>query len=331
MKPMDAQRKYLLLAYAVLFCAFMAIVFMLAFRQSGGQTSPTGMVRRTEIRIAPEVGGYVKDIRFKRGETVHAGDVIATLTSPELDAAVLQARKVLGQAEAARARVYAGVRYEEVETARQEIAKTKSNLDLAQAQYDRAKQLVRTGNISQQVLDDRSTQLATARSAVTVTVAALAKAEKGATDEDKAKVDRTVELAQAALDAIIAKQAKLILHAPVDATAWSIVSEPGEAVTIGQTVLTLEKDNGIWFVFNIREDRLGKITVGSILSLKTGDGKMTQATVTQLRSLGDFAVWRAESAISSHDLVTFEVRADLVGDEVRTLQSGMTAWIDRIE
>ena len=327
MKPLNIQKKYLLLTCIALFCVFAAILWMLLFNPSGQKSFPVGMVRKTEIRIASEIGGYVQEIRFKQGEAVRAGEIVAVLSSPEIEAAVLQARKALAQAEASRARVYVGVRYEEVEQARQEVEKNKSSVTLARAEFERAKDLARKNDVSQQVLDDRSAQLADAEAALTSSQAALAEAEKGATAEDKAKADRTVDLAKATLAAALERQAKLTLYAPVDSTIWNVIAEPGEAVTLGQPVLALEKHSDVWFSFNIREDNLGRMTIGSVLSLKTGDGNTVRAKVKELRNLGEFAVWHAERAISSYDLATFELRAEGMGPIPESLQPGMTAWI----
>src|SRR5215831_3278003 len=67
-----------------------------------------GVVRTTEVRIAPEVGGL--------------------LTAIELTASVGQARAALAAAAADRDNVYAGVRAEQVALLKAEIAKAKSRL-----------------------------------------------------------------------------------------------------------------------------------------------------------------------------------------------------------
>jgi len=73
-----------------------------------------GVVRATEIRLAPEVGGQLAAIKVHKGDTVHAGDVVAELSALELTAAVAQARAALDAATADRNNVYAGVRAEQI-------------------------------------------------------------------------------------------------------------------------------------------------------------------------------------------------------------------------
>ena len=83
-----------------------------------------GVVRATEVRVAPEVAGQLTTIKVEKGAHVRAGDVVAELSAIELTAAVGQARAALVAATAERDHVYAGVRDEELETLAAEIAKT---------------------------------------------------------------------------------------------------------------------------------------------------------------------------------------------------------------
>src|SRR5215831_1013723 len=93
-----------------------------------------GVVRTTEVRIAPEVGGQLETIKVRKGDRVRAGDVVAELSALELTASVGQARAALAAATADRNNVYAGVRAEEIASLAAGIAKAKAKLDYAQTQ-----------------------------------------------------------------------------------------------------------------------------------------------------------------------------------------------------
>ena len=89
-----------------------------------------GVVRTTEVPIAPEIGGHLAAIKVRKGDHVHAGDVLAELSAPELTAAVAQARAARAVTIAARDNVYAGVRDEEIAVLAAEIRKAQSRVDL---------------------------------------------------------------------------------------------------------------------------------------------------------------------------------------------------------
>src|SRR5262249_61227605 len=78
--------------------------------RSGAPAPIVGVVRITEIPLAPEVGGQLAAVKVRKGDRVQAGDVVAELPAIELTAAVAQARAALDAATASRAHVYAGVR-----------------------------------------------------------------------------------------------------------------------------------------------------------------------------------------------------------------------------
>src|SRR5262249_8804675 len=137
------------------------------FLWSAEKATPiVGVVRTTEIHMAPEVGGQLTAIKVEPGARVRAGDVVAELSAVELTAAVAQARAQLAAAKASRDHVYAGVRAEEVASLAAEIAKAKSRLDYTQAQLTRTSTLAASDNAAQQQLDQAEDDVANARADV---------------------------------------------------------------------------------------------------------------------------------------------------------------------
>src|ERR1700719_732506 len=103
-----------------------------------GEAAPiVGVVRTTQIRVAPEVGGQLATIKVHKGDTVRAGDVVAELSAVELTASVAQARAALAAATADRNNVYAGVRAEQIASLAAAIGKAKSRLEYADLQLAR--------------------------------------------------------------------------------------------------------------------------------------------------------------------------------------------------
>src|SRR5262250_2781985 len=132
-----------------------------------GPAAPiVGVVRTTEIRVAPEVGGQLATIKVQKGTPVRAGEVVAELSAIELIASVGQARAALAAASADRDHVYAGVRDEEIASLAAAIAKAKSRLAYAELQLGRIAQLARSDIASQQSLDEAQNDVAAARADV---------------------------------------------------------------------------------------------------------------------------------------------------------------------
>jgi multidrug resistance efflux pump len=287
-----------------------------------------GIVRQTEIRIAPEVSGRLIEFRVAAGQAVKKGDTLAVLSTPELTAALEEAKASAASAKADRKNVLAGVRQEEREIAAQNVRIAEANLVLARQQHTRAATLAARDFASKQQLDEATTALSKAQASLDLARAADAEDQAGPTKEERAIAEAKVALAEATAADVEAKLAKTTLVAPVDGTVGLLVSELGEAISPGQSVMTLEAGHERWFTFTIREDRLAGIGIGAKLTLKTAKAERIEARVTELRPLGEFAVWRAARAVGDHDLNSFLMRADPVGD-VKDLESGMSVWIDR--
>jgi HlyD family secretion protein len=289
-----------------------------------------GVVHETEIRLAPEISARLASLPVKPLQSLRKGEVVAVLSSPEVAASLEQAKANLESARANLANVVAGVRQEERDTAAQNVAIAESNVTLAKQQFARVSVLAAKNYASKQQFDEDAAALAEAQASVSLAEAALTQSKAGPTKEELAVAQSQVALGLATVADLEAQFAKTTLTSPVDGVARLLVAEPGEAISPGQPVLTLAVAGDRWFTFTIREDRLQGLTLGSKISLRTAAGEHFEAKVTELRPLGEFAVWRAARAVGDHDINNFLLRADPIGPTPK-LEPGMTVWIDEAQ
>jgi HlyD family secretion protein len=286
-----------------------------------------GVVRTTEVRIAPEIGGQLAAIKVHKGDRVHAGDVLADLAAPELTASLVQARAERAVAMASRDHVYAGVRDEEMAVLAAEIRKANSRVTYAQAQLGRTTQLAQQQFASQQSLDQANADIASGHADVAEAQANYDAAKHGPTQEEREIADAQVLAATAAVDVLEHRLEKTILRAPADGVVQVIVAEVGEAIRAGQPVLAIEEVAKRWLSFNVREDRLAGTSVGQKVDVLAGGmSSPVSARITELLPLGSFATWQAERAVGDHDRNTLRMRVEAEGD-LGKLEPGMTVWL----
>jgi HlyD family secretion protein len=152
--------------------------------QPGRAGAPiAGLVRQTEIRIAPEVNGRLAEIVVQPGQHVAKGDRLARLDNPDLQAALGEARAAAASARADRDNVYSGVRPEEVAIAGRAVETAEANLTLAQQQNARAKALAAQNFASRANLDESNASLAKAAADLDLKQAQWAQAKAGPTAE----------------------------------------------------------------------------------------------------------------------------------------------------
>jgi HlyD family secretion protein len=324
---MASRRSAGIIALGLMLVAAAAVGYVLL--RPGTAAPIVGVVRATEVRVAPEVGGELASIKVKKGDRVRAGDVVAELSALELIASVAQARATLAAAQANRDHVYAGVRAEEIAALAAEIAKAKSRLEYAEQQLARTADLARSDTATQQALDQTQNDAASARADVAEAEANHAAAVAGPTREERAIADAQVKAAAAALAVLEQRLEKTVLRAPADGVVSVIVAEVGENLLAGQPVLTIAETGKQWLSFNAREDFLHGIRVGMIVDVgRMGTSETTPALVTELLPLGPFATWQAERAVGDYDRNTLRLRLDPQRDAA-AFEPGMTVWFVR--
>ena len=119
-------RRVLLLAGLPTLVVALCVVWYWWPGRSGDAPSAVGMVRATEIRIAPEVSGKLARFLVASGQAVQQDQPVALLNNPELWAALGLARAQVEKARSDRDRVYAGVRNEQVQMLQREIQKAQA-------------------------------------------------------------------------------------------------------------------------------------------------------------------------------------------------------------
>jgi HlyD family secretion protein len=326
--PSSAQRTHTIAVAAALAAAAGILAFLIVRPGIVGQPPP-GVVQPTEIKIAPEISGRLLRFTVALGQSVHQGDILAELSNPELEAALILATAQLGQARAEHDRTYAGPRQEEIDTRQREIEIANANLLYTRQQFTRSSKLASASFTSQQDLDKATAAVDTALANLSRAKERSQAAHLGPTREQRAIADAKVESAAAAVAVVAARVAKLHIRAPSAGTVALLVAEPAEAIVPGQPIMTLQAFGRLWASFNLREDQLDNLHIDSRVGLMSSDGSARiDARIAEIIPRGEFATWRAARAVGDYDLNTFLIRVDPVGRAER-LEPGMTVWLHR--
>lgn len=322
---MSAPLRRLLVALFIVGAAGAVVGYVFYGRALPGRP-PLGMVRQTDIRIAPELSGRLVFLPVRPGQKVREGEVLALIDNPEIAASLGEAKAAAASAKAERDRIYSGVRAEEVAILSEAVRTAKANLLLAQEMNTRVATLSGRGFASAQQLDEANASLAKAKADLAGKEAQHAAAAAGPTAEERALADARVALAEAGVAELEASLAKTRIVAPVDGTVGVQVAELGEILSPGKPIMTLAADGKTWFSFTLREDALAGLSVGAEAALTRADGRKISGRVATLIPLGEFATWRAARAVGDHDLNSFRLRIEPSGP-VEGLDPGMTVWL----
>ncbi len=288
-----------------------------------------GEFEATEVRVAGKIPARIEEIHVREGDTVRCGDLLVSLSSPEIEAKLDQAEAVHAAATAQREKADVGPREEEIQGARNLWLRAKTAADLADTTAARVERLYRDGVVPEQRRDEAVANRNASREAANAAQAAYDMALSGARSEDRRSAAAMEDQAAGAVTEVQAYLDETRLVAPIDGEVSVVVSESGEIAAAGYPILTILDLDDTWVSFNLREDRMQAIRMGSHLHARVpaiGEEEV-ELKVNYIAAQGDYATWRATSAAGGFDLKTFEVRARPV-KPVAGLRPGMSAIVD---
>ena len=216
----------------------------------------------SRVDVGATLTGRVLQVAVVEGAQVRRGELLVRLEDAELKSALSQA--LAGEQQAA-ARL-AGLRSTGRSSAQAAAAQAESVLLAAQADLRRTGELVSTGFLSPQRLDD-------ARRAEAVAQAQLAGAQaQGAAIAEQgselAQAQAQWALARAVVTAAQARLAQALVSAPADARVLARLVEPGQIVQPGRALLTLALSGPVQLVAPVDERYLQQLQPGQVASVR---------------------------------------------------------------
>jgi HlyD family secretion protein len=288
-----------------------------------------GEVEATQIKVASKLIGRIDSLAIHKGDLVKKGQLLFTLSSPEIEAKLAQANAALKGAKAQNSKAIAGADAEDIQAAYDTYLKAEAAYDLADKTFKRVDNLFKEGVMPAQKRDEAETQFKAARETANAAKAIWEKAKKGTRIEDKDAARSMVARAEGAIQEVESYLTETNIYAPMDGEVSNIIAESGELVPAGYPVVTLVKLDDSWVTFNLREDLLAAIKMGSTFTAKfpaLGNKELT-LKVSYINALGNFATWNATKTAGDFDMKTFEVHATPV-EKLEGLRPGMTALVN---
>jgi HlyD family secretion protein len=288
-----------------------------------------GEVDATRYDLAARVDGRVAEIPVERGQDISAGAVLVKIDNPETIAKNEQAMAAKIVADAQFANINVGTRAEVIAARKAAMERAVAAVVLAQKTYDRAAQLLTTGNTPQARVDQTTDALHESQRVADQAKSAYEQAVNGYTKEEHEIAQANVGKAVADIKAVQSIIDQMVVYAPVASQVYQRNVEPGEYVSPGVPLVTLIDLNDLWVHFDLREDLVRTIKLGDRFDVRIpalADRRIT-VEVKLIATKGEYASWRATRATGDFDLRTFSIRAYPV-EKVPELRPGMSAYLD---
>lgn len=326
---LKSQNSNMLLAFLTLLgvVAVVAVAGFFALRK--GPEIVQGQAEVTEYRVSSKVPGRILEFRVKEGQRVRAGDTLAILEAPDVQAKLEQARAAQAAAQAQNEKALKGARHEQVQAAYEIWQKAQAGRIIAEKSYQRVKNLCDQGVMTAQKLDEATAQRDAAQATEKAAKAQYDMARNGAEREDKAAAAALVERAKGAVAEVESYIQETILTAQTDGEVSEIFPQVGELVGTGAPIMNVAILKDMWVSFNVREDLLQGLGMDSEFDAYVPAlDRDIRLKVYYLKDLGTYAAWKATKTTGQFDLKTFEVRA-APQEETEGLRPGMSVILKK--
>lgn len=270
-----------------------------------------GEIEATQFRVASKIPGRIDSIAVKRGQKVAKGDFLFSISSPEIDAKLMQVTAMRNAAQAQSLKAQNGAQTEDIAAAYNLYVKAEAAARLYEKTFVRVENLFKEGVVSEQKRDEAETQAKSGRETANAAKVQWEKAVKGARFEDKRSAQELVNQAEGGIKEVEAYLAETLVKAPASGEVANIVSERGELVPTGYPVITLVDLEDCWVTLYVREDLMKDVRMGSEIkaTIPALGNKEVILKVNYISPLADFATWTATKTSGGFDMKSFEIHA----------------------
>ncbi|MDF1550768.1 MAG: efflux RND transporter periplasmic adaptor subunit, partial [Bacteroidales bacterium] len=286
---MNKTRNFLAIAVILVLILFLSYTVVIVSKPK--TVILQGQVEATQIKIASKLVGRIDSLGIKKGQLVEAGQVLFTLNSPEIEAKLKQAMAGKQAAMAQSNKAQNGAQDEDIQAAYNSYQKAVAAAELSRKTYTRVNNLFKEGVVPEQKKDEAETQMIAAQETANAAKALWEKAKGGARSEDKTAAYAIVNQANGVISEVESYMSERIITAPITGEIANIISEQGELVPSGFPVVTIVDLDDIWVTFNMREDLLSKIKIGTIIeaSFPALNMQKVKLKVNYINPLGSYA------------------------------------------
>jgi membrane fusion protein YbhG len=280
-------------------------------------TRATGYVEATEVRVAPEVGGRIVEMKVAEGDRVTAGQVLARIDTADTELALRRAAADREQARAQLALLQAGSRPEDIrqasaqlQSAEADVKAAQAELDAATADLERFEGLLRANAGSVKQRDDAATRkdvasarLRAAQDRARAASEGVARLKAGARVQEIEAARARVAAADAQIAVLQKNIADAVLKAPVGGVVTAKLLDEGEMVMPRAPLATITDLDHAWANVYVDERLVPQLKIGDSATLLTDAGQRLPGTITFVSPKAEFTPRNVQTADERSKLV----------------------------
>lgn len=288
-----------------------------------------GQAEAYEVRVSGKIPGRIDKFLVSEGMTVNKGDTLVLISSPELNAKLMQATSAEDAANAQNQKANKGARSEQIAGAYELWQKAEVGVKLAEKTFKRVQNMYNENMVPAQKRDEAEANYQTAIATSKAAKSQYDMAINGAEKEDKLAALAMVNRAKGAVSEVESYLSETTLVSPINGEVSDVFPKQGELVGSGAPIMNIVDLNDVWVVFNIREDLLSSIKVGKEFdaTVPALGNKVITLKVNYIKAMASYATFKATKTNGGFDVKSFEVRAKPLAT-IDGLRPGMSLMVD---
>lgn len=323
---MKTLKKYWVVSIPVLLIVIILIFFM--SRKEHYKDQFIGMVDADFVDLASQVPGRLDSLYVKTGDTVHKGDVVAKISSEEIDVFKNQAFSMVEALKAQLLLLQTGARPQLLDATQNILDISKDQYGLFKNTNERFQNLYNDGVVSGQERDIVNFKYEASKKEMSVARLNLEMLKEGTRPEVITATKAILKQAEEGLSLTEMIKDKTKIIAPSDGIIVSTILSEGELASMGYPVMSLQKLNTFKIKFNIRQDKIKDFHVGKKFTVEVPGVTPDEfeVVVEEVDPTLEFANWVPVKDKGKFELRTFTVvlKPENI-KKLKGLRSGMTA------
>src|SRR6266853_1973107 len=227
----------------------------------------SGRVEGDDSAISPKTSGRILEIRFREGDAVKAGDIIAILSDEQIRAREEQAQAAVAimEARGKAARDQIAVLQQQMEQNQLQTAQSKVDAEgrVRQAEAELAAAVAEANRRVEASKGALTTAKANLENpGIREAQVSMVRKQIIQQQSEVASADANTEQVRGQLREAQANRRDLVVVAPFDGVVVTRAAEPGEVVTAGTALVTIVDLNKVYLRGFVPEGQIGKVKLG---------------------------------------------------------------------
>lgn len=287
-----------------------------------------GEIDAQSYSVSSKIPGRIGEVFVKKGDSVAVGDTVFTITSPEVQAKLRQAKAAQDAAGAQKMQANNGARKQQIQAAYEQWQKAKAAQEMMQKSYARVQKLYDEGVVSEQKRDEMLTEYKASKYTANAAKQMALMAKEGARVEIKTAADAQERVYAAKVDEVNAYIKETLQRSFHKGEVSGVLIHSGELAPTGFPVVSIVDIEDSWARFAVREDYLVQFKKEKVFRVKIPalGSETYEFKVSNIAVMGEYATWKSTESGKGFDMKSFEVELRSL-KPIKDLRVGMSVLL----